>query len=404
MGRRGAFGHQLAAATGSALTGLVFNAALFALPFAATALVETTRRPDIIDYTPTPATRRSTLNAIETEASRFVQRGDDRHVVWEQLIARELSANDQVAARGFALLGTSILSPAEAARLHRRSTAGDRDTAMLEAALPLMDPSIRRSIHLAPTSGATSFNVLGDLEGFSEEARRWVDGELVDGVALRLTGAAQLEQRAPNAEAIRLGASVLKIAKNSGRLGSDFLAWLETRLEAALPAERLRAELAYAFANGDRLNGEGTAVAAAFAAASRKDGLRAVANDLAVIGAMARGSTPAAAAQLLSQAKDSRDLQRLLLLAEAGGERAVAIAKRTPDRLVLGCARGAINWSGRLPYDLASLLLSLLAALLATISAVTAKKRATGPNSTNDKNITTGGSKADAVRAHRAPA
>jgi hypothetical protein len=354
-----------------ALTGLVFNASLIALPFMGAALWQTISSGNLIDYAPTPATRSATQRALKAEASRFARAGEDRRMTWNNLIARELGEGDIAAARGFALSAPAILRGGDSAQIQRQMppNGGDRD--YLVAAIPLIEPSYARQRFrsVIGTGESASFDVLGDAQETAAIAQRWRNGEAVDYVLFAL-GGATLGTPDSKPDDVRLGASVLKIAKNGARLSPEYASRLDAEVAAAVPPDRLRSELDSVFQNPDAVVDEGAAAALAFVRARESEAWRKLADDLRQIGAMARATSPSGAAQLLTHARTSRDLERLRLLADATGERAVAVAKRTPDRLILKSARGSIRWTDRLIADIGWTLLAALGFLISTHAAV----------------------------------
>lgn len=352
----------------SALTALVFNLSLIALPFMAAALYQTVSSGNLIDYTPTNATKAGTLRALNAEASRFGRPGEDRKLTWNNLIAREMGEGDAAAARGFALIAPALLRGGDAANIARQAPAAGGDHAYLEATVPLIEPSYARQRFrslINAGSGTASFDVLGDANETAAIALRWRGGETVDYMLFALGGATLGAPDAP-ADDLRLGASVVKIAKNGARLSPEFAAALDAEVAAAVPPERLRSELDAIFQNRENIVDEGAAAALAFNRAKDPEAWSRLADDLRLIGAAARATSPPGASQLLGHARNSRDLERLRLLAEATGERAVAVGKRTPDRLVLKSARGAIRWTDRLISDIGWTLLAALGLLLST--------------------------------------
>jgi hypothetical protein len=357
--------------SGSVIAALVFNASLLILPFAGASLVQSLSAGDLINYAPTPETLKATRNALATEASRFVSGGAaQRREQWNNLIAREMAEDDVSAARGFALSAYALLGGSDAAKVRRAAARDGGDIAVLDAALPLIEPPFARQRFRAIIGGArlsegASFDVLGDARETSDSAQRWLAGEPVDNFLFVLGG---VTLPAPGVEPgdVRLGASVLKIAKNNARLTPQFSALMDARIAAAVPEERLRAEFTAVFSNRDAIVDEGAAAALAFARARDPAAWDLLSTDLAHIGAAARQATPGGAAQLLTHVRTARDLKRLELLATATGERAVAVGKRTPQGLVLNAARGAVRWSERLVGDIISVTLSLLGVLIAT--------------------------------------
>ncbi|MDX2233642.1 MAG: hypothetical protein NW200_04010 [Hyphomonadaceae bacterium] len=355
---------------GSVIAALVFNACLLMLPFAGAALLKSATAGDLIDYAPTPATIKRTQDALAAEARRFAAAGgaDERRQQWNNLVAREMGEGDIAAARGFALNAFVLLGGGDAARMRRQVKPGSGDAGILEAALPFIEPNFARQRFRAVIvrrDDNAAFDVLGDPREIAATSQRWLAGEPVD-LFLFTLGGATLPAEGAAPDDVRLGASVIKVAKNGAHLTPAFAAMIETRVASAVPVDRLRAELSSAFQNTDAIVDEGAAAALAFRRAIDPAAYAVLARDLAHIGAAARAASPAGAAILLGQARDARDLRRLELLAVATGERAVAVAKRSPAGLVLDSARGAIRWTEELIGNLVSVGLAVTGLLIAT--------------------------------------
>ena len=362
-------------AASSIIAALVFNGALLMLPFAGAALLRSATAPDLIDYTPNEAAMQRTRAALAGEVARFAPSGAQaRREEWNNLIAREMGEGDVAAARGFALSAPALLGPGDSARVRRQVKPGSGDAGVLEAILPMIEPSFARQRFRAVIGRGEErggFDVLGDARETADTAQRWLAGEEVDLFLFSLGGATLTSAGVdPLRDDVRLGASVIKIAKNSAHLTPGFAALIEREVAAAVPVERLRSELAGAFQNRDAVVDDGAAATLAFSRAIDRTAYAALTIDLAHIGAAARTASPAGAAMLLANATTKRDLRRIELLAAAGGERAVAVAKRTPTGLVLKSARGAIRWSDELVGNLLSVIFAVLGVVIATHAAM----------------------------------
>ncbi len=401
--RRGPGGRG--AAGGSVIAALVFNASLIMLPFAGASLLKSATAGDLIDFSPTAPSIKRTRDALANEARRFAPTGGTaRRETWNNLIAREMAENDVAAARGFALSATAMLGPGDAAKVQRQVKPGMGDAGFLAAALPLIEPVYARQRFRAVMgmSERGGFDVLGDAREIAGTAQRWLAGEPVDLFLFTLGGATLTTAGIdPTQDNVRLGASVIKIAKNNAKLSPQFTAMIEQELAAAVPIDRLRAELSAAFQNRDAIVDEGAAATLAFTRAIDRDAYATLTTDLAHIGAAARAASPAGAAQLLAHVGDQRDLRRLELLAAATGERAVAVAKRSPTGLVLNSARGAIRWSDQLVRDLLSVALAALGMIIATHIAMMNALRREWEGGDEPRSGTAPISKADAQRRAR---
>jgi hypothetical protein len=389
------------------LVALLFNAALLASPFAGASLYETLTTTKLIDYTPQPGSLRSTRAALEKEASRFANGWDEPKAALNGLVAKELAEDDAAAARGFMLAAPAILRDREANKVQSHIPANATDQQKIAAALQMLEGPLRGYVERINGPGrgdGGDFAALGDPRELANDARNWLDGAPVDLTVFRLTGLAMAAEEGDGAQ---LGASVLRVAKNSARLSAVYLDGLEARLEEAVPLATLRSELAFTFQDPDAIVDEGAAVALAFSRARDVAGWEALREELNVIAQMARRVSPAGAAGLMAQADTKTDLERLALLAAAGGEMTVAIAKRNPDRLVLRSAKGAINWTPSLAGGLLAvtvLIVTMVSSVALALSmALKREWSAQTPQRAPQQEAPRTPTKADAVRRARNP-
>jgi hypothetical protein len=84
-----------------------------------------------------------------------------------------------------------------------------------------------------------------------------------------------------------------------------------------------------------------------------------VLQDLRILRDIARDTSPASAVAIVSKVNDGADLQRAKLVAQAGGDRAAALAAHDGEHL-LDTARVAITWNNALKLQMAGLLACLL--------------------------------------------
>jgi hypothetical protein len=401
IGVRTTMPRQLKAVASEAALGLVFNASLFAAPFAAASLALALDSNTLIDYSPTEANKRATYRELAREAERFVDGAENRTQAWSGIVLRELDEGDAAAARGFALLAPSMVAGRDNIKLSRALRPGADDNDVLLAVGPLLEPVAQDRFRFVGRTGVDgSFDLLGDSRELASQARRWINGEPIDTFLFALNGATlAFGSPDPAADDVRLGASVIKIARTSARLPSAFGAAMQDKLDLAAPPFALRGEIESIFRDGgESIADDGAAATLAFSRIVDREAYRGLAADLAEIGAMARATSPAGAVHLLRDADTPEDLAKLRLIAEAGRERAVAIVKRSPERLMLKAARGSFRWSDRIVRDLASMLFVLMGVLLPAFAVVRGALRDEWLGSgARGKTL----SKADAVRAAR---
>jgi hypothetical protein len=360
---------------------LAFNAALLALPFVGHHLYVTMTTQKLIDYAPTIGSLRATRAALEDEASHFSSGWDTPRQAVEGLIGKELQDTDSSAARGFLLAAPYILRGSDTAKLRGRFPANATESQRMIAAADMLleGPVHTRAMDAINAGSANSgaYASMSDPREIANDALRWLEGAPVDFTVLRLTG---LALTAGDDADVRLGASVLRIAKSNAKLSAIYLNGLEARLEVAAPAEKVRSALSDALTqDAAAIVDEGAAVGFAFTRARDEASWTALREELRLIASIARRVSPAGAAGLLAHADAPQDLEKLALLAEAGGDMTAAIAKRNPDRLVLRSAKGAINWTPNLVggvVALAVVVIALLTSIVATVAGAMGAQRA----------------------------
>jgi hypothetical protein len=288
----------------------------------------------------------------------------ERKTFWSSLIQREIDEGDFVSARGFLLSARAMLPPEDAVRIDSQMGVNPGDDAAREKfALIFVDDAVRRQYQsgaspLAPSAAAaTNFSVLGDISDVSTQSARWLAGEPVDVFILSLSGAGVALAGDTKTSPVQSGASVVKMAKRAGKLSAPFSNHIERLVRAALPPQHLKQQLEKAFL-ASKPGEESAGVAKAFQASVDAAGFKALEAQLADIKALADKVGPTGAVELLSQAQDAKDVTRLRLIAEAGGPRGVAVAKRAPARL-LPAAKGTLQMSERLMIDIGLFFLPL---------------------------------------------
>jgi len=298
-----------------------------------------------------------------------------------------LEAGDVTTARGFLLAAPAMLSAGEAKIIEARVNVADgsKDQAVVEAALAYLPDEVQDTFERmsAPAAGtfsadrpppagpseipaamalegdtalsarsgaAATFSVLGDLRDLSLNAAQWVRDETIaplDEFAFALSGVSLIFAD----EAVRSGASIVMSARRAGRLDPEFATYLSARLFNAVPPQRLKRVLRQEFQTDFGYSADSTLIERAFRGATNPSGLEGVFADLRIISEMSRGLTPGAAIAILGTVRDGGDLRRARLVAQAGGERAVALAEHVGEDL-LGTARTAVRWTDGLRMNL----------------------------------------------------
>lgn len=349
-----------------AATALVFNAALFAMPFAAAASWQALQRGEVYAYALTEPSQAATRAALEQAAQKLLPDNVERTEGWRQMFAREIADNDFRAAHGVLLSAPALVAPADANRLLTQLPPNASDDQISNAAIALL-PEDMRMAYQAPLT-THDIDLLGDVYNLRESANQWLaDDRAVDDFMLRLTGfaLAHADQQNPGMSVrVRTGASVIRIAARTGRLKGPFVEALRRRLDAAVPPAATRDRLPAALAQNDE------ALLALFNGAANPGEAEQLAQNLAYIQAIARGADPAVAATLLERAAGEVDLPRLALVAAAGRDRATLIAKRATRDELLGAAKGSVSLSADAWLVFTGLALCIFGLIAATLLAL----------------------------------
>jgi hypothetical protein len=157
----------------------------------------------------------------------------------------------------------------------------------------------------------------------------------------------------------------LLVASRRADFPSSLAAEFERLLRETLPVEAFRTA-ALANASADTA-GEFDNAAAAFRSVVNAEPAAEILDALAQIGEISTATTPAAAVYFISHATTLQDLPRLRLVAQAGGDRAAAAAKRLArDGRLQAVARGDLRFNRELTFAVAIAGLALFG-ILATL-------------------------------------
>ena len=352
-------------------------------------------------------------NMDEAFASFAPRNPADRYEFWFDVVDRELSERDVAAAHGFLLAAPQMLdrkdvrelmAAADAERLDRaddRLTAAalrklptaislkyeeaqvsqrvvdvqsglaeEPDTVVEVADEPAEDqggPEIEVSSEREATE--SRFRLLGTFQDLAENSERWVSGDRVDEIALKITAIGLLEAETADgmSDANIRAASILKSALRSRRLSEDFQNYLSARVNDALPDNRLRPALEEALGELATIDVRTERAKAAFVEAIDARGLQRLESDLEQIDRIGTLTSPAAAVTLLEQVEDASDLRRVRLIAEAGGDRAVALVKQS-GTAALRTADTGIRWTLQMVLQVMGMTAAGLALIFVTWS------------------------------------
>ena len=156
-----------------------------------------------------------------------------------------------------------------------------------------------------------------------------------------------------------MGVAALLDASRREDYPSALAAEVDTLFNSSMPVDAFRTA-AEARAAGDAATSFANA-AAAFRASLTADQVPQARAFLDQVGAMSEATSRTAAATLLTHATSLRDVPRLVMVAQASGDRAAAAAKRLPrDGRLLNAARGELTMNRDLTASLAVAALALL--------------------------------------------
>ncbi|HVZ99076.1 MAG TPA: hypothetical protein VG841_02040 [Caulobacterales bacterium] len=367
----------------------LFNICLALLPMASAFAIVAVQRDNLYTYESTPSLAQDVRARIERIAGGLIPLDFDRRRQWDDMVAIELVKGDVSAARGFVLSARAMLPSRDADQLNRALHSGASDADIELAALDFLTPgtraryesavpllSRRSASGLATTRAAERPAPLGDARDFELLAGAMMGDADSDPLHFTLTGLG-LGLGGALTPRMQAGASALIAAGRDPNFGGQFAQEITDLVASAAPADKFRAE-ALSRVRGGADPAAFPVASAAFRAAVDAHGLNAVKALLDQIGRMSEASSPSGAALLLTHARSMRDLPRLLLIAEAGGDRATAVAKNAPhDGRLPGAAHGVLKFSGDLISMLGVIALAVIGLMFAaSATSVEAFRRA----------------------------
>lgn len=352
------------------LSALVFNVGLVVLAIASALSLLIISRDQLYAYEYSESGARVIAARIERLNGELIQLDFDRTRQWDDLIAMELQAGDIAAARGFLLSGREMLPGQQANALRRAGNDADRELAALEMLTPGTRaryeervPLLSRRADTAETTASRALpNLVGDRDDFELMARALISEPSTDAQQFILTGLS-LGLGGEVSEETAAGALALLVASRRADYPASFGAEMTRLLSETLSVETFRTA-AMASASGDAAGAFDNA-AAAFRSAVNAEPSAQVREALTRIGEISAATTPTAAVYFIAHATTLQDLTRLRLVAQAGGDRAAAAAKRLPrDGRLQEVARGDLRVNRELSLALGVAGIALLAILM----------------------------------------
>ena len=374
----------------AAYAALIFNAALCVAPFIGARAVSIAYGDDRPQYEASPAALAATLQAMDARFTHLATAGDGSpREVWAQYVREELEAGDTAGVRGFLLAAPAMLKGADGESLKARLAVanGGGEQTLVDAALTYLPEDVQETYEkhnvppiasvfqnagppptaatpedeLAQSEATRTFRVLGDMRDLARTAASWVHEAKIDEFAFTLAGVGLTVADAESRE----GASLALSARRAQRLDPKFEAYLQRKLYAAVSPARIKHALSGEFQGEFGYVANTPVIERVFKTSVDSAALDSLEADLKVIRDISHETSPLSTVALLSQVKDGGDLRRALLVARAGHDRAVALA-RYDGQNFLDTARIVVNWSNALRLRLLGLIACL--ALLGVIS------------------------------------
>jgi hypothetical protein len=387
---------------------VMFNSLLILIPVISSHILDGAFSGATFAEAPTPeAIDQTRHNMDEAFTAMSPRNGADKYKFWHDIVSRELTARDVSAARGFLLTAPQMLSREEVKELMAAADAevtGTEDERIAMVALrklpvdvsqrfagalgtarnmdtrpepvegdaPAAEPGIIEPTAVdddPPPVAEARFAVLGTHADLANHSERWLAGDRVDELVLKITGIglAQAAAGDPNAEANIRALSILKSARRSRRMSPEFTDYITERIDAALPDSALRPALEDAFGELAVTKVRVERVRKAYEGAISQKGLDRLETDLAQIDRIGVLTDPAAAVTLIEQVKDSADLRRIRLITEAGGDRSVALVKQLGPA-AMRIADTGVRWTRDLVLQFMGLTAAALVLFWVTLS------------------------------------
>ena len=397
------------------ISALIFNILLIISGIVVFLIIQETRIARGAEYEPTSEAITATQDRMGRMFADLIPSHENNRQYWAELIDAEVRQGDITSARGFLLSAPYMLNRQDAAAVSAAASTestGQHDDRLLTAAKlflpddvraryeravapPAMDMTPAPPAEAAETEAEAApeteeeglqsealiedetdaapepeFFVLGDARDLAFQSAGWIRGDRTDVFALSISGLG-LIARDGLLDELELdrrffeGASLLKTAIRADRLAPDFERTLRDHLERAMPEDTLRANLEAAFASNSNLLIQTDAIFAAFANSVDQPRLRIFLSDLERLAALTEGRATVDALMLIETISSQSDLKRAELISQAGGDRAIALAKHYGED-ALNAATTVMDWSMKLVSLIVGfIVLSVLMGLIA---------------------------------------
>ncbi|MEO9971357.1 MAG: hypothetical protein ABJG15_16295 [Hyphomonadaceae bacterium] len=394
----------------------VFNSLLFLIPLLAVKALSATM-PDeaYLEDRSAAVLAEARRSMDQTFANLPVTDDQSQREYWASLVNEQLQSRNMAAARGFLLAAPEMLSSDDARAIEAAAQAdpsGTEDQRLLRASLLFLpsyvrldyesslhprgqelitapeiventqaettravasvNPNTTTRVSVATMTYRPTFSVLGRVEDLVQNSRSWLRGSRNNEFAVKLTGLAMASP--PSATGLspnrlQTAASVLKTAWKSDRLQDGYAAKLTATLHDALPEDVLRANLEAAMADIAPLNVRAMRVQNAFAQSVDAHAAARIGNDLEELAVIAEATSIPGAVNLLEHVNNLSELRHARIIAEAGGDRAVAlVAQMGPEALTMNVQ--TVRWSQSAILQIMALAAALIALLLSVMASL----------------------------------
>lgn len=412
---------------------LLFNSILLLLPIMASRMVIGAYTSDLATDPMGLEARAETRSEIDKAFREIYADGTNQRSVWAGRIEDSLKSRDFAAARGYLLAAPLMLNRQDAAAVNAAAEAeqdGTSDQRLARAALLFLPEGTRASYERAvapppiPEAGQTdpadtpgtsgngepveeavdvddipvgadtnapvrlavteaairndpfneteAFFLLGDPSDLTRRTQRWLAGENINTIELKLRalGLIMYEKDTANTRDIAKAASILRGAVRARRLNDRFMRYMSERINDVLPDDRLRPVLEPVYAQITTTDQRTADVLAAFDRAIEPVALARLGRDMRIVAQIANLTNSSGAISLVELAETPEEMRRALLITQAGGDRSIALAKDM-ERDVFKLAQIGVQWSRALIFQVMALMALGMALVWTTLSTLT---------------------------------
>jgi hypothetical protein len=386
----------------AAYADLIFNASLCVAPFMAAHVISTAYGDKRPAFESTPEAITATRQAMDTRFQQISLRNDaPPRQVWAGLVRTSLEEKEMRRVRGLMLGAPAMLDGTDGEALRARIAVADGtgEQALIDAAMTylpedLQDEYERKTQSIlsmfsasapasavpgastaTPTSAPAAtvddedsrieINRLGDMRQLTMTAVDWAHDDSTDVHAFLLSSIGLILADPESREGASVAISTLRTRTEGG---VPFKSYLQRRLEETIPIQEIKRLLAAEFQNEIGYTPRNTEVVErVFRTTVDKEKLEPLLAELRILREIARDTSHESAVAIVSHVKDAVDLRRASLVAQAGGDRAVALEHFDGDNL-LDTARTTVTWSNALRMQVAGLGACLLLLAIVAVS------------------------------------